>query len=54
MLRILLLIGTNCAVLLLATVTLNLLGVGHWLDAQGIGTGPLEAPRLLSASLRPR
>jgi heat shock protein HtpX len=43
MLRILLLIGTNFAVLLLATITLNLLGVGPWLDAQGINFGALLA-----------
>ena len=34
--RILLLIATNFAVLLLASVTLNLLGIGPWLGAQGI------------------
>jgi heat shock protein HtpX len=41
MLRILLLVGTNFAVLLLASVTLNLLGVGPWLNAQGIDFGSL-------------
>jgi len=39
--RLLLLIATNFAVLLLASVTLNLLGVGPWLTAQGIQIGPL-------------
>jgi heat shock protein HtpX len=39
--RLLLLIATNFAVLLLATVTLNLLGVGPWLTARGIAFGPL-------------
>ncbi len=39
--RVLLLIATNFAVLLLATVTLNLLGVGPWLNQQGIQFGPL-------------
>jgi heat shock protein HtpX len=34
--RMLLLIATNMAVLLLATITLNLLGVGPWLGAHGI------------------
>jgi heat shock protein HtpX len=41
MLRILLLLGTNFAVLILATVTLNLLGVGPWLNARGIDFGSL-------------
>ncbi len=39
--RLLLLIATNFAVLLLATVVLNLLGVGPWLTARGIEFGPL-------------
>ena len=39
--RILLLIATNFAVLLLASVVLNLLGVGPWLTARGIQFGPL-------------
>jgi heat shock protein HtpX len=39
--RILLFLATNFAVLLLATITLNLLGVGPWLTAQGIQLGPL-------------
>ena len=39
--RVLLLILTNFAVLLLATVVLNLLGVGPWLTARGIQIGPL-------------
>jgi len=43
MLRVLLLIVTNFAVLLLATVTLNLLGIGPWLTANGIEYGPLLA-----------
>jgi heat shock protein HtpX len=41
MLRVLLLIATNFAVLLLATVVLKLLGVGPWLTAHGIQYGPL-------------
>jgi heat shock protein HtpX len=41
MLRILLLLGTNFAVLLLATITLNLLGIGPWLSARGIDFGSL-------------
>jgi heat shock protein HtpX len=36
MLRILLLVVTNFAVLLLASITLSLLGVGPWLTAHGI------------------
>jgi heat shock protein HtpX len=39
--RVLLLIATNFAVLLLATVVLNLLGVGPWLTAHGVQFGPL-------------
>jgi heat shock protein HtpX len=39
--RLLLLIVTNFAVLLLATVVLNLLGVGPWLTGHGIQFGPL-------------
>lgn len=39
--RVLLLIATNFAVLLLASVTLNLLGVGPWLTQHGIQFGPL-------------
>ena len=39
--RVLLLILTNFAVLLLASVVLGLLGVGPWLTAQGIQYGPL-------------
>jgi heat shock protein HtpX len=34
--RILLLLATNFAVLLLASLTLNLLGIGPWLTAQGL------------------
>jgi len=41
MLRILLLVVTNFAVLLLASVVLQLLGVGPWLTANGIQFGPL-------------
>jgi heat shock protein HtpX len=41
MLRVLLLLATNFAVLMLATVTLNLLGVGPWLNANGIDFGSL-------------
>ncbi len=41
MLRILLLVATNFAVLLLASITLNLLGVGPWLTQHGIQFGPL-------------
>jgi heat shock protein HtpX len=41
MLRVLLLVLTNFAVLLLATVVLQLLGVGPWLNANGIQFGPL-------------
>ena len=41
MLRIVLLLATNFAVLLLATLTLNLLGLGPWLTARGIELGPL-------------
>jgi heat shock protein HtpX len=41
MTRILLLLATNFAVLMLATITLNLLGVGPWLDARGIDFGSL-------------
>ena len=41
MLRILLLLATNMAVMLLATVTLNLLGVGPWLSNRGINYGSL-------------
>jgi heat shock protein HtpX len=41
MLRVLLLLATNFAVLILATVTLNLLGVGPWLNARGIDFGSL-------------
>ena len=39
--RVLLLVLTNFAVLLLASVVLSLLGVGPWLTAQGIQYGPL-------------
>ncbi len=39
--RVLLLIATNFAILLLASVTLNLLGIGPWLTANGIQFGPL-------------
>ncbi|MBS0395903.1 MAG: protease HtpX, partial [Proteobacteria bacterium] len=41
MMRVLLLILTNFAVLLLASIVLNLLGVGPWLTARGIQYGPL-------------
>ena len=41
MLRVLLLVATNFAVLMLASVTLTLLGVGPWLTEQGIQYGPL-------------
>jgi len=41
MTRILLLLATNFAVLFLATITLNLLGVGPWLGARGIDFGSL-------------
>ena len=41
--RVLLLIATNFAVLLLASVTLNLLGVGPWLTQHGVQFGPLLA-----------
>jgi len=41
MLRIFLLLATNFAILLLATITLNLLGIGPWLSARGIQYGPL-------------
>jgi heat shock protein HtpX len=41
MLRVVLLLATNLAVLILATVTLNLLGVGPWLNANGIDFGSL-------------
>ena len=39
--RVLLLIATNFAILLLASVTLNLLGIGPWLTSNGIQFGPL-------------
>jgi heat shock protein HtpX len=41
MLRVLLLIGTNFAVLILASITLRLLGVEPWLAANGINFGSL-------------
>jgi heat shock protein HtpX len=41
MMRIVLLIATNLAVMLLATVVLQLLGVGPWLTARGLDLGPL-------------
>jgi len=41
MLRIFLLLATNFAVLLLASLVLGVLGVGPWLDAHGINFGPL-------------
>lgn len=41
MLRILLLLATNMAVMLLATITLSLLGVGPWLTSRGIDYGSL-------------
>jgi len=41
MLRIILLLATNFAVLLLASIVLSILGVGPWLDAHGINVGPL-------------
>jgi heat shock protein HtpX len=41
MLRVLLLIGTNFAVLLLASITLRLLGVEPWLAQNGINFGSL-------------
>ena len=39
--RVLLLIATNFAVMLLASAVLSLLGVGPWLTQQGIQVGPL-------------
>lgn len=39
--RILLLLATNFAVLALASLTLNLLGIGPWLTAQGLNLGSL-------------
>jgi heat shock protein HtpX len=41
MLRVLLLVGTNFAVLILASITLRLLGVEPWLAANGINFGSL-------------
>lgn len=41
MMRIVLLIATNLAVMVLATVVLQLLGVGPWLTARGLDLGPL-------------
>jgi heat shock protein HtpX len=41
MLRVLLLVATNFAVLILASITLRLLGVEPWLNAQGINFGSL-------------
>jgi heat shock protein HtpX len=43
MLRVLLLIATNLAVVLLASITLSLLGVGPWLGRAGIEYGSLVA-----------
>jgi heat shock protein HtpX len=43
MLRVLLLIATNLAVVLLASITLSLLGVGPWLSRAGIEYGSLVA-----------
>jgi heat shock protein HtpX len=43
MLRIVLLIATNLAVVLLASITLSLLGVGPWLSRAGIDYGSLVA-----------
>ena len=43
MLRVLLLIATNLAVVLLASITLSLLGVGPWLTRAGLEFGPLVA-----------
>ncbi len=37
MMRVLLFLGTNLAVLVLASLTLNLLGVGNYLDRSGAG-----------------
>lgn len=39
--RILLFLATNMAVIALASITLNILGVGSYLDAQGLNLGPL-------------
>ena len=41
--RVLLLIATNLAVVILATITLNLLGVGPWLTHAGLQYGSLVA-----------
>ena len=41
MMRILLLLATNFAVLLLASLVLSVLGVGPWLSARGLEMGPL-------------
>jgi heat shock protein HtpX len=41
MMRILLLLATNFAVLLLATLVLSVLGVGPWLTSHGLDMGPL-------------
>ncbi len=43
MLRVLLLIATNLAVVLLASITLSILGVGPWLSRAGIEYGSLIA-----------
>jgi heat shock protein HtpX len=43
MLRVLLLIATNLAVVLLASITLSLLGIGPWLTRAGIDYGSLIA-----------
>jgi heat shock protein HtpX len=41
MMRVLLLIATNFAILLLASIVLNLLGVGPWLSSRGLEMAPL-------------
>ena len=41
--RILLFLATNMAVLVLASITLNLLGVGHYLNQNGLNMGALLA-----------
>lgn len=43
MFRIALFLGTNLAILAVASVTLNLLGVGHYLTAEGLDLGALLA-----------
>lgn len=43
MLRIALFLGTNLAILLVASITLNLLGVGRYITAEGLDLGALLA-----------